>query len=158
MDYDEKRWNIVAFSPHCCLHQLKRKSLPLQLMKATVRAESYNISSFFIVIHELQRCLLTVSKCHSISLLIYFLSFYLSRFSFYINKQMFQTHWSPYQLEEFTANMPHTHIWKYLYCLLTWAIIFLFLFSGGILNFEYIYIYIYIYILNFEYIYIYIYI
>ena len=27
-------------------------SLPLQLMKATVRAESYNISSFFIVIHK----------------------------------------------------------------------------------------------------------
>ena len=46
VDYDEKRLNIVAFSPHCGLHQLKRK--------AAVRAESYNISSFFIVTDELQ--------------------------------------------------------------------------------------------------------
>jgi hypothetical protein len=38
------------------------KSLPLQLIKAAVRAESYNISSFFIVIHELQRCLLTIAR------------------------------------------------------------------------------------------------
>ena len=37
-------------------------SLPLQLMKAAVQAESYNISSFFIVIHEPQRCLLTVAR------------------------------------------------------------------------------------------------
>jgi hypothetical protein len=33
-----------------------------QLMKATVLAESYNISSFFIVIYELQQCLLTVAR------------------------------------------------------------------------------------------------
>jgi hypothetical protein len=26
VDYDETRWNIVAFNPHCDLHQLKRKS------------------------------------------------------------------------------------------------------------------------------------
>jgi len=37
-------------------------SLPLQLMKATVLAESYNISSFFIVIYELKRCLLRVAR------------------------------------------------------------------------------------------------
>ena len=37
-------------------------SLPLQLMKATVRAESYNNLSIFIVICLLQRCLLTVAR------------------------------------------------------------------------------------------------
>ena len=37
-------------------------SLPVQLMKATVLAESYYISSIFIVIYRLQRCLLTVAR------------------------------------------------------------------------------------------------
>ena len=31
-------------------------------MKAAVRVESYNISSFFIVIHKLQLCLLTIAQ------------------------------------------------------------------------------------------------
>ena len=44
VDYDKKRLNIVAFSLHCGFHQLKRSS------------------SFFIIIHELQRCLLTVAR------------------------------------------------------------------------------------------------
>ena len=73
VDHDEKWINIVAFSQHWGLHQLK---------KATVLAESYNISSFFIVIYELYWP--QPGRCHSLSfLLIYFLTFYLSRFSFY---------------------------------------------------------------------------
>ena len=45
-------------------------SLPLQLMKATVLAESYYISSIFNVIYELQRCLPTVAKQVSLSFLL----------------------------------------------------------------------------------------
>ena len=37
-------------------------SLPLQLMKVTVLAESYYILSIFIAICLLQRCLLTVAR------------------------------------------------------------------------------------------------
>ena len=40
----------------------KKKKLPLQLMKATVLAESYNYLSIFIVICRLQQCLLTVAR------------------------------------------------------------------------------------------------
>ena len=42
----------------CCLPS----TLPLQLMKATDLAESYNYLSIFIVICLLQRCLLTVAR------------------------------------------------------------------------------------------------
>ena len=41
---------------------VRRGSLPLQLMKATVLAESYYISYIFIIIYGLQRCLLTVAR------------------------------------------------------------------------------------------------
>ena len=58
-------------------------------MKAKVLAESSNNLSIFIVFCLLQSCLLTVAKpgrCRSLSILLtYFLLFYLSRFSFYIN-------------------------------------------------------------------------
>ena len=40
-------------------------SLPLQLMKATVLTESYNILSIFIMICLLQRCLLP-GRCRSL--------------------------------------------------------------------------------------------
>ena len=39
-------------------------------MKVTVRVESYNISSCFIIIHELQRCILTVARQVSLSFLL----------------------------------------------------------------------------------------
>ena len=62
-------------------------SLPLQLMKTAVPAESYIQLSFFIIICTLQRCLLLVARQVPLSFLLFniFLSFYLSRFSFYIN-------------------------------------------------------------------------
>ena len=61
----------------------------LQLMKATVLADRYDILSIFIVICLIQRCLLTVARYCSLSfLLTYLLSFYLSRFSFYIMKSL----------------------------------------------------------------------
>ena len=41
-----------------CRHHWSRRSLPLQLMKVTVLAESYNYLSAFIVICLLQRCLI----------------------------------------------------------------------------------------------------
>ena len=61
-------------------------SLPLQLMKATVLAESFNfiyfhcdVCSDYVYRHE-------SGRCHSLPFfLIYFLSFYLSRFSFCTN-------------------------------------------------------------------------
>jgi hypothetical protein len=40
----------------------KKERGPLQLMKATVLAESYDILSICIVICLLQRCLLTVAR------------------------------------------------------------------------------------------------
>ena len=42
--------------------KIEEDSLPLQLMKATVLAESYNNLSIFIVICLLQQCLLTVAR------------------------------------------------------------------------------------------------
>ena len=76
--------NNVAFSRHCGLHQLQRKTL--QLMKAAVPAESY-------VIHLSSASLVSCDvygqqpgRCRTLSsLLIHFLSLYLSRFSFYFN-------------------------------------------------------------------------
>ena len=47
VDNDENRLNVVAFSQHCGLHQLKRKIA---------------ISSIFIIIHGLQQCLPTVAR------------------------------------------------------------------------------------------------
>ena len=64
-DNNENISNVVAFSQHCGLHQLKR----LQLMKVTVLAESY-ILSIFIAICRLQRCLLTVARQMSLSFLL----------------------------------------------------------------------------------------
>jgi hypothetical protein len=39
-------------------------------MKAAVQVESYDISSFFTLIHKLQRCLLTIARYVSLSLLL----------------------------------------------------------------------------------------
>ena len=73
-------------------------------MKATVVAEC--ILSIFIVICQLQRCLLT---CCSLSFLLYFLSFYLSRFSFYSNIQYICTENIPSQAPLY--NTTHLTIW-----------------------------------------------
>ena len=62
-----------------------------QLMKARVLAESSNISSIFIVICLLPRCLRIVARQVSLSFLLFNISFYLSRFCFYINRNQFVT-------------------------------------------------------------------
>ena len=71
------------------------------LMKAAMWAESYNISSFFIVIHELQRCLLTVARQVS-------LSFFLINIFFNLN------------FSDKTHTHTHTYIYIYIYIYINW--------------------------------------
>ena len=77
-----KKDNKLVLSASTVAFISLRGRLPLQLMKATILAESSNLLSFFIAICALQRCLRIVAeesfssgRCRSISfLLTYFLS------------------------------------------------------------------------------------
>ena len=58
LDSTSKNKNFISIS----CQWISLVSLPLQLMKVTVLAESYNYLPILIMICQLQRCLLTVAR------------------------------------------------------------------------------------------------
>ena len=66
-------------------YQYKRKTWKGKMMKAAVRADSYNISSFLIIILELKRCLLTVARQVSLSFLITNIFFIIKKYQVILN-------------------------------------------------------------------------